>query len=300
MPSEACMAGDRGMPCPTGALFLALIFFSLLHAAATYHSQSALTCHLDNRTAHKTNVETDPEADVSLANSSSPEEDDIQGFTVQAALGLSKAGILAEVDELEAVHAQLVDASGGPALADAIKVYVDHGICKTTVTANTTHGESAQAKEARKQKAEGKARKGKERKGKERKGKERKGKERKGKERKGKERKGKERKGKERKGKERKGKERLRLLAWIKDKAKGHLGVQDTKLMQRLHHFLVINIASVVSIVSPAHQSHGCVSLVWVILVATCMPGDIPTIPVHLTDGHRIIATHMDTYISAV
>lgn len=41
MPSEACMAGDRGMPCPTGALFLALIFFSLLHAAATYHSQSA-------------------------------------------------------------------------------------------------------------------------------------------------------------------------------------------------------------------------------------------------------------------
>lgn len=80
----------------------------------------SVTCHLDNRTAHKTNVETDPEADVSLANSSSPEEDDIQGFTVQAALGLSKAGILAEVDELEAVHAQLVDASGGPALADAV------------------------------------------------------------------------------------------------------------------------------------------------------------------------------------
>ena len=39
-------------------------------------------------------------------------------------------------------------------------------------------------------------------------------------------------------------------------KATGHLGVQDTKLMQSLHHFLVINVPGVVSIVPPAHQSH--------------------------------------------
>ena len=65
-------------------------------------------------------AEADPEADVSLANGSSPEEDDIQGFTVQAALRLSKAGILAEVDELEVVHAQLVDAPARSALTDAM------------------------------------------------------------------------------------------------------------------------------------------------------------------------------------
>ncbi len=70
--------------------------------------------------AHTTNVEADPEADVSLANGSSPEEDDVQGFTVQAALRLSKAGILAEVDELEVVHAQLVDAPPRPPLTDAV------------------------------------------------------------------------------------------------------------------------------------------------------------------------------------
>jgi hypothetical protein len=57
---------------------------------------------------------------VSLANSSSPEEDDIQGFSVQAALRLSKAGILAEVNELKVVHAQLVDAPGRASLTDAV------------------------------------------------------------------------------------------------------------------------------------------------------------------------------------
>ncbi len=67
-----------------------------------------------------TSAEADPEADLSLANGSSPEEDDIQGFTVQVALRLSKAGILAEVDELEVVHAKLVDAPGRSALTDAM------------------------------------------------------------------------------------------------------------------------------------------------------------------------------------
>ncbi len=67
-----------------------------------------------------TSAEADPEADVSLANGSSPEEDDVQGFAVQAALRLSKAGILAEMDELEVVHAKLVDAPGGSALTDAV------------------------------------------------------------------------------------------------------------------------------------------------------------------------------------
>lgn len=67
-----------------------------------------------------TSAEADPEADLSLANGSSPEEDDIQGFTVQVALRLSKTGILAEVDKLEVVHAKLVDAPGGSALTNAM------------------------------------------------------------------------------------------------------------------------------------------------------------------------------------
>lgn len=64
--------------------------------------------------------EADPEADVTLADCSSPEEDDIQGLSMQAPLGLSKAGVLAQVDELEVVHALLVDASGRSTLADAV------------------------------------------------------------------------------------------------------------------------------------------------------------------------------------
>ena len=71
-------------------------------------------------TQHMTSAEADPEADLSLANGSSPEEDDIQGFAVQVALRLSKAGILAEVDELEVVHAKLVDAPGRSALTNAV------------------------------------------------------------------------------------------------------------------------------------------------------------------------------------
>jgi len=51
-------------------------------------------------------------------------------------------------------------------------------------------------------------------------------------------------------------KRKLRLSALSKEEAKGHLWVQDTKLMQSLHHFLVINVAGVVPIVPPAHQSH--------------------------------------------
>ncbi len=94
-----------------------------------------------------------------------------------------------------------------------------------------------------------------------------------------------------------------------------HLGVQDTKLMQSLHHFLVINVAGVVSIVPPAHQSHSdvillcviqvsviqvSVILVCVILVATCMPGNMLTVSVHWMNGNRTIAIHIDTRISAV
>ncbi len=102
-----------------------------------------------------------------------------------------------------------------------------------------------------------------------------------------------------------------------KEKAKGHLGVQDTKLMQSLHHLLVINVAS---IVPPAHQSHSdvillcviqvsviqvsviqvSVILVCVILVATCMPGNMLTVSVHWMNGNRTIAIHIDTRISAV
>ena len=64
--------------------------------------------------------EADPEADVSLPNGSSPEEDHIQGLPVQPALRLSKTRVLTEVNELEVVHAQLVDVPGGPTLADAM------------------------------------------------------------------------------------------------------------------------------------------------------------------------------------
>ena len=65
-------------------------------------------------------TEADPEADVTLTNCSSPEEDDIQGFPVQPPLRLGKAGIFAQVDELEVVHAQLMDASRRAPLADAV------------------------------------------------------------------------------------------------------------------------------------------------------------------------------------
>ena len=61
---------------------------------------------------------------MSLPNGSSPEEDHIQGLPVQPALRLSKARVLAEVDELEVVHAQLVDVPGRPALADAMVLAV--------------------------------------------------------------------------------------------------------------------------------------------------------------------------------
>ena len=39
--------------------------------------------------------EADPEADVTLSDCSSPEEDDVQGFSVQTPLRLSKASVLA-------------------------------------------------------------------------------------------------------------------------------------------------------------------------------------------------------------
>ena len=57
---------------------------------------------------------------MTLADCSSPEEDDIQGLSVQAPLRLSKACVLAQVDELEVAHALMVDASGRAALADAM------------------------------------------------------------------------------------------------------------------------------------------------------------------------------------
>ena len=52
MPSEACIAGCRGMPCPTGALFLALIFFSRLQAAATCQVHKAYQ-HWQDQTQSK-------------------------------------------------------------------------------------------------------------------------------------------------------------------------------------------------------------------------------------------------------
>lgn len=61
---------------------------------------------------------------MTLADRSSPEEDDIEGLSVQAPLRLGKAGVLAQVDELEVIHALQVDASGGPALADAMVLSV--------------------------------------------------------------------------------------------------------------------------------------------------------------------------------
>ena len=69
-----------------------------------------------------TKFKVDPhlEADLALPCLSSPEEDHIQGFSVQPALGLGKAGILAEVDELEVVHSQGMDPPCGPALRYAV------------------------------------------------------------------------------------------------------------------------------------------------------------------------------------
>lgn len=64
--------------------------------------------------------EAHPEADVTLANRSSPEEDHVQGFSVQAPLRLCKASVLAQVDELEVVHAQVVNAASRAPLADAM------------------------------------------------------------------------------------------------------------------------------------------------------------------------------------
>lgn len=57
---------------------------------------------------------------MALANRSSPEEDDVQGFSVQAPLRLGKAGVLAQVDELEVVHAQVVNSTSRAPLADAV------------------------------------------------------------------------------------------------------------------------------------------------------------------------------------
>jgi len=73
--------------------------------------------HIDARC---NKLEADPEADVSLPNCSGPEEDNVKGFSVQPALRLGKAGILAEVDELKVVHAQLVNTPAGSALADTM------------------------------------------------------------------------------------------------------------------------------------------------------------------------------------
>jgi len=80
--------------------------------------------------------------------------------------------------------------------------------------------------------------------------------------------------------------------------------------MQSLHHFLVINVAGVVSIIPPAHQSHSdvilvcviqvSVILVCVILVATCMPENILTMSVHWMNGNCTIAIHIDTRSSDV
>ena len=80
--------------------------------------------------------------------------------------------------------------------------------------------------------------------------------------------------------------------------------------MQSLHHFLVIDVAGVVSIISPAHQSHSdvilvsiiqvCVEQEFVIPVVICMPGNILTTLVHWMNGNRTIAVHNDTRISAV
>ena len=57
---------------------------------------------------------------MTLADCSSPEEDDIEGFPVQAPLRLGKASVLAQVDELEVVHAQVMDPSCRAPLADAV------------------------------------------------------------------------------------------------------------------------------------------------------------------------------------
>lgn len=55
--------------------------------------------------------EADPEADVTLSDCSSPEEDDVQGFSVQTPLRLGEASVLAQVDELEVVQAQVMNPS---------------------------------------------------------------------------------------------------------------------------------------------------------------------------------------------
>ena len=81
--------------------------------------QQTLPCAVEMQGRQHTR-EADPEADLALANCSGPEEDDIQGLSVQAPLGLGKAGVLTEVDELEVVHAQLVDVAGRTPLADAV------------------------------------------------------------------------------------------------------------------------------------------------------------------------------------
>ena len=44
---------------------------------------------------------------------------------MQAPLWLSKAGVLAEVDELEVVHAQLVDVPGRATLTDTMVLAID-------------------------------------------------------------------------------------------------------------------------------------------------------------------------------
>ena len=57
---------------------------------------------------------------MALPSLSSPEEDHIQGFSVQAPFRLSKSSVLAQVDELKVVHAQLMDAACRASLTDAV------------------------------------------------------------------------------------------------------------------------------------------------------------------------------------
>ena len=61
---------------------------------------------------------------MTLASLSSPEEDHIQGFSVQPPFRLSESSVLAQVDELEVVHAQLMDAACRASLTNAVVLAV--------------------------------------------------------------------------------------------------------------------------------------------------------------------------------
>lgn len=76
-------------------------------------------------------LEADPEADVALPNGSGPEEDHIQGFSVQPALWLSKPSIFAQVDELEVVHSQLVNVPSRATLTDAMVLAIHTEVLET-------------------------------------------------------------------------------------------------------------------------------------------------------------------------